>query len=263
MLWWKKFVAVRQDVTPFRFDEYDRTCGRMILSGALAQKDISNLDIIAQQYSMSEEDRKASHRQAITGLCQRIMADGYISIDEEANLEKTMHALGLTLQDLPSQVLLQMNQIKVIQGIRSGNLPTIPSAPLPLSPGEVVHYLTTACTMELKTVAQRTVGGSQGVSVRIAKGVTYRVGAYRGESVPIQQTLETSRGDLVLTSERIVYLGRPKAAFNAPWKKVVQVEMAPNGLHMWVSGRQTSVSLTLFSPHDVSVVEAVCMQYLR
>jgi len=54
-------------------------------------------------------------------------------------------------------------------------------------------------------------GGSRGVSVRVMKGVSYRVGAHRGEYVPrphVQKVVDT--GTAVITNHRVVFQGAGK-----------------------------------------------------
>jgi hypothetical protein len=54
-------------------------------------------------------------------------------------------------------------------------------------------------------------GGSQGVSIRVTKGVYYRVGGHRGTFVPGPETLKiVDQGTSVITNQRVVFQGAGK-----------------------------------------------------
>jgi hypothetical protein len=64
----------------------------------------------------------------------------------------------------------------------------------------------------MKEVVDREMrGGSTGVNVRMAKGVTYRVGRVRARSVVVGSHLDPAdSGDLVVTDRRAVFMGAKK-----------------------------------------------------
>lgn len=83
-------------------------------------------------------------------------------------------------------------------------LPTVLGHDLMLKAGETCHYYGQATSIKLKNVVTGYSGGSSGVSVRIAKGVSYRVGQRR--SAPIRGTVqERYPGFLAVTNMRIVF----------------------------------------------------------
>src|SRR5437870_3316040 len=54
------------------------------------------------------------------------------------------------------------------------------------------------------------VGGSQGVSFRIAKGIKYHVSAYKGRPVTTVEDVVADRGSLYVTNQRVVFAGVSK-----------------------------------------------------
>jgi len=54
-------------------------------------------------------------------------------------------------------------------------------------------------------------GGSHGVSIRVAKGVSYRVGAHKGTFVPGPEVIKVvDEGTVVVTTQRVVFQGAGK-----------------------------------------------------
>jgi len=69
-------------------------------------------------------------------------------------------------------------------------------------------------------------GGSRGVSVRVAKGVSYRVGSHKGQLVqaPERPTVIDGGGDLVVSNLRAVYVGS-KHTREFRWDKLLSCSL--------------------------------------
>jgi len=73
------------------------------------------------------------------------------------------------------------------------------------------------------------VGQSQGVSVRVMKGVYYRVGGSRGYPVETSQTEQVDTGMMGITTQHIYFTGERKS-FRIPYKKVVSFTPYSDGI---------------------------------
>ena len=116
--------------------------------------------------------------------------------------------------------------------------------PIILKRGEqVIGIVHGSGLVEVKPGRVRYEGGSRGVSLRIARGVTYRVGAHKGSAVrdPEMPRLLCGGGQVVVTNKRMVYVG-PKYTREFAWDKLVSmVESTGQGgrcLLLAVSNRQ-------------------------
>jgi hypothetical protein len=83
-------------------------------------------------------------------------------------------------------------------------------------------------------------GGSQGVSIPLGHGVRYRTGAFRGKSVVVGSHLTVAdTGPIVITSQRIVFLGQRKT-IETPYTKLVGIDAFSDGVRIHASNRQTT-----------------------
>lgn len=83
-------------------------------------------------------------------------------------------------------------------------LPTVIGHNLILKEGERCHYTDTATYVKTKNVIIGYSGGNNGVSIRIAKGVSYRVGT--SKAAPIRGNVEErTPGTLSITNHRIIF----------------------------------------------------------
>ncbi|MDO5147671.1 MAG: TM2 domain-containing protein [Eubacteriales bacterium] len=94
----------------------------------------------------------------------------------------------------------------------NAELPIITTSNLVLSNGETCHYCGPATFVKTKNVIVGYSGGSQGTSIRIAKGMSVRLGAHR--ATPIRGDVqERTPGVLSITNKRVVFSGN-KGAFD-------------------------------------------------
>lgn len=88
------------------------------------------------------------------------------------------------------------------------------------------------------------VGGSQGVSFRIAKGVRYHVGGFSGRPVTTSYEKVQDVGDLYITTERVAFAGSSEVTSIAA-KKLADVRI--DGDHLWflAENRKTPLGVKL------------------
>ena len=108
-----------------------------------------------------------------------------------------------------------------------------------LTKGESAYFrLNGALLIEPKAGPSRYVGGSQGVSIRIAKGVTYRVGQQRGQLIRGEEKpTPIDQGDALVTDKRIVFVG-DKATREWAFAKLVGYSHDIDWTGISVSNRQ-------------------------
>jgi hypothetical protein len=73
--------------------------------------------------------------------------------------------------------------------------------------------------LEDKTTRQY-VGGSKGVSVRVMKGIYYRVGSFKGHAVERTERSHIDTGWVVITNKHIYFAG-PSKSLRVPYSKVI------------------------------------------
>jgi hypothetical protein len=118
---------------------------------------------------------------------------------------------------------------QMLQQVRQGALPEVLPSPIVVKQGEKVHFVCNAQLIEERVLRRETVGGSQGVSIHLMKGLTYRVGAYRGTSVPVRGPVIVSEGMLCVTSDRLAFAGTKKS-FSIEFGSLLTAQVAPQGL---------------------------------
>lgn len=137
-----------------------------------------------------------------------IMESIPISESSIRDLTKLQQDLELTDADVKpySGELVHAQRLGTLM---EGEIPILEHAEIILRKNEICHYSYPVQLIEIRKRTQY-VGGSKGVSVRIAKGLSYRVGGFNGERVTTEHNEITDCGDLTVTNKRVVFQGSKK-----------------------------------------------------
>ncbi|MBU2008725.1 MAG: hypothetical protein KJ624_02555 [Chloroflexi bacterium] len=227
------------------------------------------LDEIEQQIeetkSVTEQQLellKKHDRGALVKLFGRI----YEQFEEDKELEEGEIA---ALQSIQDKLGLSIEEVQFNERIRpyiyvntirkEGKLPTVNlrvegGGQVILKKGEVVHFADTASLKELRSVSLGYSGGSHGISFPIAKGVRYRVGAHRGHIVREDRYVETSRGALMITNQRLFLHPFPgQKPVSIPLDKILSYQCFDNGIEVYKEGREKGYLFTIGSSGSVEI----------
>ena len=187
-----------------------------------------------------------------------VLADDVLTQDEESAFVELAQALGAYQEGFQPEYQEIMYRLFIAR-VNDGRLVPVPEPRLMVKKDEEVYLETDAAL--LKEVAVREYrSGSRGVSFRIAKGVSYRVGATRGQSVVVGTRLDTTDlGVLSVTSHRAVFLGSKRSIEHA-YGKLLDLEVYTDGIRLHVSNRQTPTFLGVDSGDAVAAALNAAVQ---
>ncbi|MEM3433674.1 MAG: hypothetical protein QXP27_05825 [Candidatus Methanomethyliaceae archaeon] len=153
------------------------------------------------------------------------LEDGVLSEDEERSLVAFKDHFSLPTHVLDKNgAYTRVAKAAIIRGVLNGNIPprvkVEGTLPFNFQKGESLVWLFQ--NVQYYEPRTRTVysGGYSGVSIRIAKGVYYRVGGFRGNSVVTTQTVLIDKGSLGITNKHIYFAGNTKS-FRVRYDKIV------------------------------------------
>src|SRR5258708_5270123 len=93
----------------------------------------------------------------------------------------------------------------VVDKIEQGISPIATPVNTVLRRDEFVCWAEAAVLWEERVISRRYEGGSRGISIRIVRGVSYRIGSHRGRAVSERGMVPTSRGQLIISNRRIIF----------------------------------------------------------
>jgi hypothetical protein len=176
------------------------------------------------------EDLQQIRPQAYDRALNAVTIDGTVSAEGQTKVERIEQFLKIPGNEIADSKR-RLGRARVLSEIRDGHVPNINVQNLILQKGEQAHWAESSAILEERVVAKHYEGRSQGISVRIAKGVTYRVGAQRGQLITDKAILPVSSGYLVVTSKRLIFQG-DKKSFNIRLDKLLDCHFFSDGVRV-------------------------------
>ena len=164
-----------------------------------------------------------------------------------AKRAKADYELELFEWDRENQVLAQA--LEIFTSASSGSEPDDHS--LAQKKGELVLWTGYGIYQVAGRTPSTFSGGSQGVSIPIVAGIRYKVGSFKGRTIPgVEMQMDKDQGMVKLTNQRLIFAG-PIATTEWAFAKLLSTFSNPERTDfiLGVSNRQKSSGLR-FSPED-------------
>lgn len=192
---------------------------------------------IEQMALSSHIHRDAVKALIVSGWEKAVVAafeDGILTGEEESALNELKQNFSLSQQELDRNgAFTRTVKGAVLRDVLDGRLPQrvhIDGAlPFNLQKTEQIVWVFQDVSYYEEKTRTRYVGGSQGVSIRIAKGLYYRTGAFKGERVQTSETIHADTGLLGVTNRHIYFAG-PVKRFRINYNKIVAFEPFSDGI---------------------------------
>jgi len=171
--------------------------GQKMITGLVATNILSQLNIDQLNKTLDEIAEKSFIRKdtikdlKIAGweaALNSVLADNFLSIEEENKLAEARDKFFFQQNELDKHgCYTRLVQSSVLREVLEGKIPEKikidRQPPFNFQKNEKLVWLFQEVAYYEQKTRKQFVGGSQGFSMRIAKGVYYRVGAFRGEAV--------------------------------------------------------------------------------
>jgi hypothetical protein len=175
----------------------------------LSVDDRSRLSTLADALRLPPDVAAAAMKQEGGALVQRVLdraiADRRLAPEEESQLRALAKQLGATLS-MDRETVATLDRFRLYWRIEQGDLPRL-DVPLNLKRGEQCHFQTPAIHLERRSLT-RAIGyaGPTG-SIRIAKGIRFRVGAIVPQRITEEVLAPLDSGVLYVTNRRLLFDG--------------------------------------------------------
>ncbi len=228
-----KYKNARQK--SFNKKEFKQALLKAVNDGKITKEEISEIEKKKNELGLTGEDLKRMRADIFAKAFAVTKSDDQVTKDEEHELSTIQKYLGLADDEIQS-TKKELARLRLLNEIQQGNMPIVQTTNLIMQKGEKAYWIESAILAEEKVLRRNFEGGSRGVSFRIMKGVSYRVGGFRGHSVSETGVVAVSNGDLIITNQRIIFRGDNKS-FAVKLDKLLDVQLFTNGLHFSENNR--------------------------
>ncbi|MFN4298879.1 MAG: hypothetical protein ACK4EX_04000 [Thermaurantimonas sp.] len=204
--------------------------------------DLTNeIESICANNMINDADKNRIVAEGLLNALTHSVEDHLLSENEERILIGLFNRFASNpgVQNFYSLFKENLQKADILQKLRDGRIVDIPSVnePLPflLQKNERI-FITSQNIDYFETKVKTTYKGStQGVSIRIAKGVYYRIGAFRGHPVKTEHQEYIGTGTIAL-SDRNIYFHSPIKSVKIPYSKIITLESYENGITLMRDG---------------------------
>lgn len=227
--------------------KYQELITSFLSDSSISVEEGEKLTEIQKEFGLSENDIKNINKNSINSVFIDVTSDKRITGDEKKVLEKLLNHFNLSVDDVAfSQD--SFNKYYTLALIDKGILPTISNAEntvnIIFKEDEVLHWAVAGYFLKRKKITTRVNYGGFTGSVRIMKGLSYRVGSVGVQRVSSEILDREDSGMFYVTNQRIGYMGYRKQ-FSFPFKKIGALELRGDGLHIFKDGKEAPYILEL------------------
>jgi hypothetical protein len=165
---------------------------------------------------------------------EHFLEDNFFSKEEEICLLEFQQQFNLSQSDLDKNgAYTKAAQSSALREIMEGNLPNNVqiqgNIPFNLQKQEKLVWMFNNVDLYEEKVQKEYVGGYAGVSIKIAKGVYYRTGAFKGHPVEKTTMVQADSGIIGVTDKHIYFSGKRKNTRTA-YSKIVNFTPYSDGI---------------------------------
>jgi len=209
-----------------------------VLNSIKGEESYESLDKAVSQIEQSSfvpsSERKNHFVNGWEKAIENFLEDGILDSREEMRLVQFKEHFNLSQTELDKNgSLTKITKAAVLRDVLEGKIPQRLALdgrlPINFQKGEqLIWAFPQSNYLEDKTRRQY-VGRSQGASIRIMKGVYYRVGAFKGHPVDTTVRVHVDTGWVAVTNKNLYFAGSAKS-LRIPFTKIVSFEPFNDGI---------------------------------
>ena len=186
----------------------------------------------------SKEDLFA---QVLDEAVEAYLNDGVMSPDERSMVARFIQFSGIPQPVLnKNHSLERMLQAEVLNDILNGRKPApkitvAGNLPVMISRNENLIWVFRNITLHEQKVKKEYVGRNRGLNIRIARGVYYRTGGFKGTPVETSYMQRISSGTVCMTDKHI-YFSSPEKSLKIAYSSILNVDTFSNGVGIQKDG---------------------------
>ncbi len=194
---------------------------------------------IAEEYKLDDIDLSELHRMASSTAFKNIISDERITEEEKKNLQELVNYFWIELKDFNFDQKA-FNKYYTLSLIDKWTLPEIKEHNLDIifKKWEVLHWACAGSLKKYKRITNKINYGGLGASIKIMKGVRYRVGSTNVSTSSTEHLMIEDVGTFWLTNERIWFKWSRKN-FTFAYEKIHTFELNNAWLTIAKDGKET------------------------
>jgi len=212
---------------------------KLLINSSLSNNDeLKNINKkikqIASESFISDQEINQLKKEGWELATNSAFEDGVLTEDEENRLIDMIDVFGFDKSQINSEpAYKKIVQGDILRDVLDGKIPEKISVNMNLpfnfyKTEKLVWVFQDVEYYEMRTKREH-VGGYQGVSIKIAKGVYYRTGGFKGRVVETTETEHIDNGMMAVT-DKYIYFAGSKKSFRIKYEKIVSFTPYSDGI---------------------------------
>lgn len=201
----------------------------------------NELNAIMSDSYISGTSKEDLFAQVLDEAVEAYLNDGVMSPDERSMVARFIQFSGIPQPVLnKNHSLERMLQAEVLNDILNGRKPApkitvAGNLPVMISRNENLIWVFRNITLHEQKVKREYVGRNRGLNIRIARGVYYRTGGFKGTPVETSYMQRISSGTVCMTDKHI-YFSSPEKSLKIAYSSILNVDTFSNGVGIQKDG---------------------------
>lgn len=232
-------------------EELLRILQSAVFDGKITDEELNQINRFFYISALSKEEFDEAKDKIFLACIDALIDDRRINEDELNALEHIAYRLAISRQTY-ANAQKEFSYFNLLDSIDRGHFPSVNPRGVILKNGESAYFEAPGYLLEERVIKREIVGRSQGVSIRLMRGVSYRVGSSRGTIQSQTGLVNVSSGNFVITNSRLMFSGQNKS-FAHDFSKLIDIQMYADAIQFSVTNRQKPIIVGMHSPRAVEV----------
>ncbi len=195
----------------------------------------NDVKVISKDCFIKQEEINNLYSEGFDNAVNKLLKDGLIPTEDESRINEFIKYFNFGQDVLnKSGSLEKVFKSSILKDVMDGKVPESKlkiEGNLPFLFQKSEYLIWVFQNVEYYEHLTRTEyhGGSQGISVKIAKGLYYRTSGFKGNPVKIDELQDVGKGIVALTNKQIYFSSGAKS-FKVPYNKIVTLNPYEDGI---------------------------------
>ena len=205
----------------------------------------NEINVIAEKNYLKQDEIPNLIVEGFDNAIDSFLDDGILTEDEENKINIFLSYYNFEQKIIDKNGSLQrVVKTSILKEILDGKIPNLPkmndrdNLPFMLQKAESIIWLFENVDYYQQITKTVYEGRTQGVSFKIAKGIYYRTGAFKGRPVRLDEMKHLATGSVALTNKNIYFASALKN-LRIPYNKIITIDQYEDGIGLQKDGANT------------------------
>jgi hypothetical protein len=205
-----------------------------LVDNQLTPDEVEEIGLLARELNISEEEVKRINQRNAAELYEKavkqVIADRAVTVDEQRQLKQLAQQLGINIREAEIDKRLKDDYyyLALLNALDQGSLPKCKPPSIAIQDDEVAYWEISSNLVFTRSNTTGFFGHDSGVRLKVAKGVSYKLGSCRRTAIR-EQVNTNEQGVFVVTSKRVVFAAS-RQSFSIPFTQLSSFDTYADGI---------------------------------